>query len=198
MALISDAEYDAMLVAAGGDKTVSLGAQASSVTFVGVGHDALTALVLAPSAAYETVSVTCTSKQARAYTVHGSVTGTMGTATAGVAFSCAQLSFLITADVDGSYDGDAFQFTITPLATVPCMLAAEDSEELLDAATRKAWGTPVAVTSAPYVVTVRTGALSALASGAVVTISDAQYVVDRVLRMRNDALTHFLAYVVTP
>ena len=197
MALISDAEYDAMLAAAGGGDTVTMGGQVSSVTFVGAGLDSLTAIVLTPASASETVTVTCTSEQGRSYFVHGSVSGNMGTAIAGTLFACAQMSFLVVADVGGSYDGDVFTFTVVGLSVVPCMLAAEDSEELADAATRKMWGTPVSVTSAPFLVTVRTGALTALTSGAVVTIRGAQYAVDRVLRMHDNALTHFLAYAVT-
>ena len=80
--------------------------------------------------------------------------------------------------------------------TVPCMLAGEDSPILQDLATRKMWGTPVSVTSRPHLVTVKTGALSALAEGVTVTIQNAQYVVDSVLHLRNDDLTHFLAYPV--
>jgi hypothetical protein len=78
--------------------------------------------------------------------------------------------------------------------TVFCMIGAGDVEGLLDAATRKAWGTPMSVTTGALLLTVRTGALPGLFSGAAVTIRSLPYTVDQVLRTRNDSLTHFLAY----
>lgn len=77
---------------------------------------------------------------------------------------------------------------------VPCMIGAEDTEELQDKATRKAWGNPVSMDTHATIVTVRTGTLSGLTPGATVTLRGVDYTVDRIQRMRIGDLTHFLAY----
>lgn len=100
---------------------------------------------------------------------------------------------------DAEYDamlaaaGDGETVTLGAVS-VPCMLGAGDELELEDPAGGRSLGTPSAVLSKPLVVTVRTGALAELKTGAVVTIGSTSYTVDRVLRMRDPMLTHFRAY----
>lgn len=74
--------------------------------------------------------------------------------------------------------------------TVPCLIGAVDAEQLGDPAN----GSPVEVVAGALFVTVRTGALTGLRAGAPVALRGTGYVVDRVLRARNDSLTHFAAY----
>jgi len=74
--------------------------------------------------------------------------------------------------------------------SAPCIVAPADVEQLGDASA----GTPVEVLTRALAVTVRTGVLTALAVGATVTLRGASYRVDRLVRMRNDSLTQFLAY----
>lgn len=74
------------------------------------------------------------------------------------------------------------------VATVPCLVVGADLAQLA------AEGTPVEGLSRALFVTVRTGALAALAVGATVTLRGASYRVDRLQRARNDAFTQFLAW----
>lgn len=73
-------------------------------------------------------------------------------------------------------------------SAVPCIVAGADLAQLGEP------GTPVEVLSKALLVTVRTGALAGLAAGATVTLRGESYTVDRVVRARNEALTHFTAY----
>lgn len=76
------------------------------------------------------------------------------------------------------------------VVTVPCLIVGADLAQLA------AEGTPVQALSPALLVTVRTGALAALAVDALVTLRGASYRVDRLQRARNDALTQFLAWPV--
>lgn len=74
--------------------------------------------------------------------------------------------------------------------TTPCIVASADGERFPEATP----GVPVDGIGEALAVTVATGALATLAAGVTVTLLGAPYRVDRVLRARNTALTHFLAY----
>lgn len=72
--------------------------------------------------------------------------------------------------------------------TVSCIIGGGDSDQLRDG------DTPTQATVGVLVVTVRTGALTGLRAGTSVTLRSATYTVDHVVRLRNDALTQFMAY----
>lgn len=74
--------------------------------------------------------------------------------------------------------------------SVPCIVAPVDAELLSDGVASAA----LDVVTRALAVTVRTGALAGLAMGATVVLRGANYKIDRVLRMRNDGLTQFLAF----
>lgn len=73
-------------------------------------------------------------------------------------------------------------------ATVPCLVAGADLREDGEGPS------PAEAITPALLVTVRTGALAALAAGATVTLRGAAYRVDRVARARNEGLTQFLAW----
>lgn len=74
--------------------------------------------------------------------------------------------------------------------TTPCIMSSADGGRFTDASP----GVPVEGLGDAIAVTVATGALAALAQGSTITFGGASYRVDHVVRGRNAALTHFIAY----
>jgi len=83
-----------------------------SVAYAGTGNGTLTELSGGPDTVEEDITVTFSNATTAA--VVGSVSGALGTATVGTKFSCAQISFLLTAGGTAFVNSDAF--TIGTLA----------------------------------------------------------------------------------
>lgn len=96
------------------DVYAALSASPAAGTYTGTGNGTMTNIVKVPGAAAQTVTVTCTAAVANGgtFSVVGSVSGALASATVGVPYSSAIISFLLN---DGSVDfhvGDHFVITI--------------------------------------------------------------------------------------
>lgn len=99
------------------------------------------------------------------------------------------MALISSTDADALLEALGGGDTVTLGATsVPCIVAGPD------AVVPGEGPSPAEGITQALVVTVRTGALAALAAGATVTVRGASYTVDRVVRKRNEALTDFTAY----
>lgn len=85
---------------------------AYGLSFTGTGNGTLTAWDGGVSSVSETFTITATS--ATQFSVVGSVSGTIGTATAGTTFTHAKLTFLITTGGAAFVAGDAFKINTCP------------------------------------------------------------------------------------
>jgi hypothetical protein len=92
------------------------------------------------------------------------------------------------ADLAGLLDATGDLVTLGA-TTVSCVIHAADVQQL------QVEGAPMAVISKALSVTVKTGALVGLATGATVLIKGATYKVDAVARFANGQLTRFLAFL---
>lgn len=82
------------------------------LTYSGTGNGRLTGAIGTSASVVQTI--TCTATGATSFTVSGSVTGSMGTATVGTLFTHAQCEFTITAGGTAFVSGDAFAFNLSP------------------------------------------------------------------------------------
>lgn len=89
---------------------------AFGLQFTGTGNGTLTAYAGGASSVAEVFTITAT--DATHFSVVGSVSGSIGTATAGTPFSHAKLAFLITAGGTAFVAGDAFSLSTAPPWTV--------------------------------------------------------------------------------
>jgi len=88
-------------------------------TYAGTGNGTISALSGGASSVAETITMTAT--DATHFTVSGSVSGVLGTATAGTAFTAGQIGFTIAAGSTAFVAGDAFTVATAPgtLAKIP-------------------------------------------------------------------------------
>lgn len=82
------------------------------LTFTGTGTGRLVGAIGKSATVVQTI--TCTATSATSFTITGSVTGAMGTATVGVLFSHAQCDFTINAGGTAFVAGDVFTFNLSP------------------------------------------------------------------------------------
>jgi hypothetical protein len=92
--------------------TFLLKGHALEPAYSGVGTGRITNLIGTASSVLETITVTFTSSTA--FDVSGSVSGSLGSGTVGVAFTSSVVSFTITAGGTAWQSGDTIVFTMTP------------------------------------------------------------------------------------
>jgi flagellar hook protein FlgE len=99
--------------------TATTAPTAGTPVFTGTGNGTLTAVTAGAGAVPETITLTATS--ATQFTVTGSVSGAMGTATVGTPFTSGQLGFTLNAGSTAFAVGDKFTVATTPgtLGAIP-------------------------------------------------------------------------------
>jgi flagellar hook protein FlgE len=92
---------------------------AGTPTFAGTGNGTMSGVTAGPAAVAETFTVTATSSTQ--FSVTGSISGLIGTATVGTPFTSSQIGFTIAAGSTAFAPGDAFTVTTAPgtLAKIP-------------------------------------------------------------------------------